>query len=266
MTADTGTLASWYQTAAPDSIAGRFRIAMRQAAGQADGSKPAAPAATPPEVTTSADPRLAGLRSWRELSAFLDGYARGRDPEGTDADGTIHSTRRSLWIGSKCDICGHSFRNGDVVLVRHGEDGGPGTVVHRSADFPCADVPVEPCDPGRASAADSTVEQFAAAVARFFPLRPGLAVLRLTDRHCRLAEAYVENRRTCMQCGHTVRIGDRIVRCPCGLPKKACTNVVHHDPAQGFPCYMAWTQFDNWRQRCANPAGSATSHPDPGVP
>ena len=225
--------------------------------GKADRS-PAAPA--PTGIATSADPRLAGLESWRELSVFLDGYARGRDPEGKSTQGIMHITRRSLWNSSRCPACGHTFREGDVVLVRDNEDGGSRTVLHNSAEFPCAGVPPElPAPP-----ADDTADRFAAAIARFFPVRPSLSVLRLTERHCRLAEACIDKRRDCMLCGHTVRIGDRVVRCPCGLPKKLCYEVVHHDPAQGFRCYTTWMEFGKERQRCRNPLGSLTANPNPG--
>ena len=259
MAADLDPLTLWYETAPPDSIAGRFRAQVRRhaaaqtvtptatAAGLAGPDAPSGPA------ETSADPRLAGLEAWSALGAFVAAYARGRDPAATEAAGAMRTTLRSLWTGSPCGACGHTFRAGDVVRTEPGAGGAPGTVVHHDPDFLCAQgVPsaAAPSAPGT----QSVSERFAAALTRFFPLAPGLKAVRLTPRHYQLAEPRLEKRRACMRCAHTLRVGEWIVRCPCGLPKQTCLNAVHHDPARGFTCYTDWVAYPKWRQRCGNPA------------
>lgn len=246
-------LAVWFGLMPPGSRAGRFRDVARQAVAEARGpeqppvgtgagSVPGVRGGRGAEPTAGVDPRLAGLRDWPDLEAFTTAFARGREPE--RESGAVQVTARSLVTGERCPRCGHSFRLGEEVVVRGLEN--DVLVAQHAAGCPSAAV--------RASPREREVQRtFTEVLKTLFPSEGGGRPTRLTAACMGLGEEYDPRRRHCMLCKHTLRIGERVVLCPCGRDPGDCGNPLHDDPARGLNCLQVWRTMDKWWMRCRNP-------------
>jgi hypothetical protein len=167
-----------------------------------------------------------------ERIAFEAGLAEAADPANAAsvAGGHAVTTLRSRWLHLPCPLCRHTFRLGDEVDL-----GSDGVARHGPAVRVC----------GRRDAcavrSDAEAAEFFTGLEETWPPPPGLPVRRLALGHPLLAPPYAGFRRhTCAVCGHTLRPGDAIVRCPCSPSAPVCQVAIHRDPVQGLHCWDAW--------------------------
>lgn len=167
-----------------------------------------------------------------ESLAFEAGLAEAADPANAAsvAGGAALTTLQSRWLHLPCPVCRHTFRLGDEVDLDRA-----GGARHR----PTTRV----CRRGEAGEVrtDADAAEFFMGLEETWPPPAGLAVRRLVSGDPLLAPAYAGFRRhTCAVCGHTLRPGDAIVRCPCSPSAPLCQVAIHRDPVQGLHCWDAW--------------------------
>jgi hypothetical protein len=156
-----------------------------------------------------------------ERAAFESGRRAGRasGEEMPAPGGEAHIGRASPWIGLICPETHHSFRRGD--RVRFGDDLAPRLIL------PAMDVRAEDVVQFY-QGLDTTSPRWSRHVGPDDPLAapPGDGVPR----------------RACAICGHTFRVFDAVVVCPCDPDRPSCGIAVHQDPARSLVCYDAWRE------------------------
>ncbi|MFD7406731.1 hypothetical protein ACFV7R_29550 [Streptomyces sp. NPDC059866] len=173
---------------------------------------------------------------------FLRGVNQGLSPGARSADSVALTTFDSEWLDTwaapgndtrrPCRACGHTFRLGDQVHLRHDEHGRLIEVLHHSSRLPCSGrIPSEDVvDP-------SAVEAFYCGLGETAPPVPGPPTTRMPTEDSAIPE---NGRRRCFVCAQTLRRGEAVVVCPCSPDFARCTMTVHHDPANGLDCLRQW--------------------------
>ncbi len=154
-----------------------------------------------------------------DAEAFARGLRAGRDPANAHSlvDGRAKTTLHSPWLRRRCSQTGHTFRVGDPVVVR------------------AATVTLDPT-----ALLDLTSPEARAFHAGLVAAWPTQAqVTRLCDAgHPLLAPPTAAfPRRQCAVCGHTFRLGDQVVLCPCSPGRPMCGGAVHRDPMRSLTCW-----------------------------
>ncbi len=145
-------------------------------------------------------------------------------------EGHAITTLRSFWLHQRCNVCGHTFRPGDKVRILH-----DGSVVHNFALLACAGEKTETVRKPK-----QTSEFFQGLDAAWPPPR-NLPVIRLEADHPLLAPPLNGFRRyTCAVCGHTLRLHDLVIICPCHPEAPRCKVAIHRDPLNGLHCWDDW--------------------------
>lgn len=165
------------------------------------------------------------------IRQFERGRRRGRDPINNGTDGPAITTADSVWLADYCEECGHTFRQGDQVLVRFGP---PLLVLHHSPALPCS---------GQAEAAaeaddDDRVQAFHEALDAANPPAAGMHAERLAPGHPLLVP--IKPRLHCAFCSKTFRPYEMALLCPCSPEDPKCGLGVHRDPGRGNDCHDAW--------------------------
>jgi hypothetical protein len=176
--------------------------------------------------------------------ALKRGMDMARDPRNAHARGPRDvrvTTIYSPWLFQICRVCHHTFREDDIVLPNPAH---PDRMLH---DDPQANL--------RCWHKAQRLPVERAATARYDDnLR--LAFMRGVSEYWQPAGAQAAERvaagsdligRKCPICRHTVRIGDQVVRCPCG---RACGGVFHQDIARHLTCWHSWHRGEK-RGYCA---------------
>ncbi len=161
---------------------------------------------------------------------FQIGVTNAMDPVNKAIrEGQAITTLRSSWLHQRCKICGHTFRPGDEVNISR-----DGTVLHNFALLPCAGE--KNTTPGRS---EDTSEFFQGLDAAW--PSPNLTVRRLDEGDPLLAPPHSGFRRfTCAVCGHTLRVYDQVILCPCHPDAPLCKIAIHRDPINGLHCWDDW--------------------------
>lgn len=184
------------------------------------------------------------------LQAQFDaGEAAAKDPTNATAveGGAAVTTLRSRWLHLRCPECKHTFRTGDDVEVAT-----DGTVRHHSAQLPCAG------DVTTAAGSSHEVDEFFAGVEQTWPSPPDLPIRQLREGDMHVAAPIAAFRRhSCAVCGHTLRVKDQVILCPCSPGAPMCAVAIHRDPVRGMHCWDAWSP-DQYRKHC--PATSRKLH------
>lgn len=162
---------------------------------------------------------------------FERGRRRGRDPANTGADGEAVTTSDSIWLADFCEECGHTFRQGDKVLVEYGP---PLLVRHHTPALPCSRA----IESASEAADDHDAEIFHRALDAANPPPSGMLTERLLPGHPLLVS--VRPRLHCAFCSKTFRPFEMAVLCPCSPEAPKCKLGVHRDPGRGNDCYDAW--------------------------
>jgi hypothetical protein len=182
------------------------------------------------------------VRPGRALAAELTlGIAIGLEPQAGFADhgasGVVATRSSSWWNHRRCGVCGHTFRRGDRVLV----DAAERTVRHHVPGLACY------AEPGSIGVAVDPVmaaedkSELTAGLLRTWPA--GIGLSRIDEGDWRLPLPGKKSVPKCLFCGHTFRLGEYVVVCPCRTAlgeSAACGAAVHRDPAAGLPCWENW--------------------------
>jgi hypothetical protein len=54
-------------------------------------------------------------------------------------------------------------------------------------------------------------------------------------------------RRSCAVCGHTFRLHDHVIFCPCHPQERKCIVAIHRDPVHGLRCWEEWSPGTTFR-------------------
>jgi hypothetical protein len=174
---------------------------------------------------------------------FQRGIEDGINPSDDSArssDGRTITTLHSHWLHARCPVCSHTFRLGDEVHIA--EDG---TVRHCSVLLACS----QRLD--SAQQASHETAEFFRGLDEAWPRPDDVPIFRLEAGHELLApprEGF--RRRTCVVCGHTFRLHDEVVICPCSPNDPLCSAAVHRDVMNGLHCYEAWNPAANRQHYC----------------
>jgi hypothetical protein len=179
------------------------------------------------------------------LTADLNrGIAVSMDPindEAIQTGGKATTTLNSHWLHQRCTICSHSFRLGDRVEI----NAETGIVLHNSVLLPCAqglqlhseDTPV--------------TTDFFTGLDAAWPPPPDIKTRRLeTGESLLKPPSHGFQRHTCFVCGHTFRLHDHVVICPCSPNNPLCEIAVHRDLIHGLHCFDAWNPRANQQRYC----------------
>jgi hypothetical protein len=161
--------------------------------------------------------------------------------------GQALTTLNSSWLHQVCIECDHTFRLGDEVDISK-----DGVVRHSSALLPCAKPDQKPDD----IAAETT--NFFQGMDETWPPPENMTIVRLEKEHPLLAPPDGKFRRhKCVVCGHTFRLHDHVVICPCRAndkdmynPSKKCMVAIHRDLIHGLHCLDAWNPNANNQKFC----------------
>lgn len=176
--------------------------------------------------------------------AFVEGLVMARDPRNagiTDDHTPRVTTIYSAWYRTACSVCHHTFREDDRV-VPHPQQ--PSGMIHKD---PAAGL----CCWSRLHGHRPNVPKHTAATTAIRDaFLQGLHTHWNPDDHVQCLT--VEPRspligKRCPICRHTVRPGDRVVRCPCG---RACGGVFHQDISRHLTCWDTWNRSTR-RHYCA---------------
>ncbi|MGK7874145.1 MAG: hypothetical protein AB4426_12770 [Xenococcaceae cyanobacterium] len=174
---------------------------------------------------------------------FDHGVAVAIDPTNNDAialGGQGTTTLNSYWLHQRCPVCSHTFRLGDEVEIAEDK-----SVRHNSALLPCAQGNVTALDPGQETSA------FFAGLDAAWPPPKDIPIVRLEATHELLAPPLAGfQRHTCAVCGHSLRLNDHVVICPCSPHKPLCKIAVHRDLIHGLHCFDAWNPAANGQLYC----------------
>lgn len=166
------------------------------------------------------------------------GIEAGLEPQAGFADdeasGVVTTRSSSWWNYRRCKTCGHMFRRGDRALI----NAVARTVQHLVPGLACGTDP----DAAAVAAPGGDRDQFTAGLLATWPANVPLMQIEAGDwRLPRPGGTWQAP--ACLYCGHTFRVGEYVVVCPCqsdqGLPP-ACATAVHRDPAAGLPCWDNW--------------------------
>lgn len=187
-------------------------------------------------VELAVDPAAADLRD-----QFDSGVAAAMDPANAASidGGSAITTLQSRWLHLRCPLCAHTFRAGDEVEISS-----DGSVRHSSALLPCAGhTSIHP------GSSDSSRSFFEGLDEAWAPPRD-LPVQRLAEGDMHVALPIAGFRRhTCAVCGHTLRVNDQVILCPCRPGAPMCAVAIHRDPICGLHCWEAWNP-NEYRQHC----------------
>ncbi|MDJ0842262.1 MAG: hypothetical protein QNK37_37520, partial [Acidobacteriota bacterium] len=161
--------------------------------------------------------------------AFQRGLAAARDPAVEPETGLAVTNLRSPWLHQRCEVCHHSFRPDDPVLV----DGRK--VRHAGNGLNCHNGAVDPEPEAEA------IDAFYRGLYKAWPPPEDAPGLRLKPGHTLLDPPVGRlGRHTCAVCAHTLRPGDTVVICPCRPNAPLCQLAIHRDPLRGLTCWQAW--------------------------
>lgn len=165
---------------------------------------------------------------------FQEGFESSLDPQNLLISGEMSqiTTQHSSWRFSKCNVCKHTFRKDDVVWV-----GSDQIVIHDSSALPCknggGDLSARPLA--------SSMEEFYKGMDEMWPPSASITIKRLEATDPQVAHPFLgSERQECAVCGHTLRVNDIVVICPCKPNNPGCQTAIHRDPIQGLFCYSAW--------------------------
>jgi hypothetical protein len=160
-------------------------------------------------------------------------------PEQDDTEGVAITRVSSWWNHLRCRSCGHTFRRGDRVRVRTRDR----SVVHLVPGLGCADTT-------DADQAQEEIDAFRGGLLSAWPPKAGIRLQQLARDDWRIPRGPDDLRESnvCLHCGHTFRVGEVVVVCPCrpaltqaGEQKTAaCGRAIHRDPALGLSCWESW--------------------------
>jgi hypothetical protein len=186
------------------------------------------------------DPDLMAAPDGAEVRLLL-GIGAGLEPPTASPDetatGVVITRSSSWWNRTRCQTCGHTFRRGDRALV----DAAARTARHLVPGLPCGTHPETGGTEAGPTAADER-DEFIAGMLSAWPSR--VPVTRISPADPRLPRPGRDVvSPACLYCGHSFRIGEYVVTCPCqssqGEPP-ACAAAVHRDPTAGLPCWDKW--------------------------
>ena len=156
-----------------------------------------------------------------------------------DRGGLAVTTIRSFWLHQRCEVCAHTFRVGDEVDITEG-----GRVRHSSGLLPCARRERVAPEPLMES------NDFFEGLYEAWPPPEGLPIIRLDFTSALVAAPYAGFRRhACAVCGHTLRVNDHVVICPCSVKEPLCQTAIHSDRINGLPCLESWNPSINQRNK-----------------
>ncbi len=201
---------------------------------------------SPNAVAASAAPPGAIVGDSDARAAFLKGFSRRALPE--NALVIVSTTARSAWYRTqRCAECDHTFRIGDPVMVcpscdrvyhQHPLHGLECFAVIHEEDGKCCcgwSIPGPVPPPVPVSTQANTVA-FLEGLSRSWRVYRGLLTTTVTG------ETRLEGR-LCAVCGDSVRLGEIVVRCPCGHgPAGSCGTIIHHDLGRQLHCWNDWNQ------------------------
>ncbi|MBY8847833.1 hypothetical protein K7G98_03660 [Saccharothrix sp. MB29] len=166
-----------------------------------------------------------------DVAGFDAGEAAAFDPQPVrDAGGSGEriTSLTSWWHTRWCQVCGHTFRRGDRVLVADSR------VRHLDPTLDCAES-------GGGRADEAEVVRFTEGLLATWPVVGDVPLTRTDDVPGLLAPPLGGLRRAaCLFCAHTFRPGEFVVMCPCTPAARVCARAVHRDPARGLPCWESW--------------------------
>lgn len=169
----------------------------------------------------------------KRLAAELRaGEAAALDPDNAPhlQAGRAVTTLQSPWLHLRCRVCGHTFRPGDAVEVSSA-----GEALHSTPGLPCAG------GTGEAHEATAETGEFFDGVESTWPPPADLPLHRLQPGHPLLAPpVHGFRRRACAVCGHTFRVHDSVILCPCFPTRPRCMVAIHRDPVHGLHCWEDW--------------------------
>ncbi len=177
------------------------------------------------------------------IDAFKQGIAIAVDPANDlaiQSSDEVVTTLDSHWLGEFCQVCSHSFRLGDEVMISN-----DGTVCHNSDLLPCSRKK-------RISNESShEMSAFFDGLNESWPPPKNIQVVRLEHDHPLLAPPKAGFKRyVCTVCGHTLRLHDHVIICPCSPDKPKCMTAIHRDPIHGLHCFEAWNPGANKQEFC----------------
>ncbi|VFN00072.1 MAG: hypothetical protein BECKG1743D_GA0114223_105433 [Candidatus Kentron sp. G] len=148
---------------------------------------------------------------------------------------------RSHWLHQRCLVCGHSFRPGDEAVPT-----ADGAVIHDMPGLWCADR--QRGIRGNDDNLDHSNRDNEQMIGEFFiglheawPMPEDVPVIRLEAGHPLLANPGSGRIRTsCRICGHTFRVFDQVVICPCSPLAPKCQCAVHRDTLKQLHCWDEW--------------------------
>ncbi|MCP4696644.1 MAG: hypothetical protein GY862_07330 [Gammaproteobacteria bacterium] len=174
---------------------------------------------------------------------FQRGITAALDPVNAQADQKGHAvtTLHSPWLHSHCQTCGHTFRPGDEVFIFP-----DGRILHDSGLLPCKGQSSE------AAIQSEAAGDFFQGLDAAWPPPKDLPVVRLEQGSRLLAPPYAGfKRHTCAVCGHTFRLHDMVIICPCQPRAPMCQVAIHRDPLHNLHCWSLWgTEEGNRLQYC----------------
>jgi hypothetical protein len=181
----------------------------------------------------------------QDLTAELSrGIAVSMDPVNDLAiqtGGKATTTLNSHWLHQRCPACSHSFRLGDRVEI----NAETGVILHNSTLLPCAQgLNLDPM-------ASPVTTDFFVGLDEAWPAPPDIQTRRLEAGESLLKPpSNGFQRHTCFVCGHTFRLHDHVVICPCSPNQPRCEIAVHRDLIHGLHCFDAWNPRANKQRYC----------------
>ena len=177
------------------------------------------------------------------IKQFDQGIELISDPENNltiQNSGDAITSLHSFWLGENCQVCAHTFRLGDTVFIDKNRQ-----VFHNSALLPCAkegQVAIE---------ISHEISDFFEGLSETWPPPKNIPITRLEHGHELLAPKRGGfKRKTCAVCGHTFRLHDHVIICPCSPNDPKCMTAIHRDPIHGLHCYEAWNPGANKQEYC----------------
>lgn len=163
---------------------------------------------------------------------FEQGLKLAMDPTNLIVEGGRGiTTLYSPWLHRLCPDCKHSFRLDDEVFISEAQ-----VVRHNIALLPCAG--------GKKQAENLHTEDTSAffrGLDEIWPPPKDLPVRRLEMGDILLAPSYAGfQRHKCAICGHTLRLHDVVIICPCQPHEPLCQIAIHRDPAHNLYCWEEW--------------------------